>query len=95
MAIGMPGPVEKDKICAHEASQGIINCQLATGKHVIECFVYEDEAETPKELYAVCENRARKHARNVFHLLFDKNWFIKNAGKGLRQGYPDAGPIKK
>ncbi|MHA1145023.1 MAG: riboflavin synthase [Candidatus Helarchaeota archaeon] len=94
MAIGMPGPADKDKICAHEASQGIINCQLQTGRHIIECFVHEDEAETPKELIEVCENRSRKHARNIFYLLFDKKWFIKNAGKGLRQGFPDAGPIK-
>lgn len=94
MVLGMPGPEEKDKICAHEASQGIIQCQLLTGRHIIECFVHEDEGETPKELLNICENRARKHAGNVFHLLFDKNWFIKHAGKGLRQGFPDAGPLK-
>ena len=95
IALGMPGPEEKDKICAHEASQGIIMCQLLTGKHIIECFVHEDEGNTPKELIEICENRARKHAQNVLKLLFEKDWFIKNAGMGLRQGRPDAGPIKK
>ncbi|MFX0188843.1 MAG: riboflavin synthase [Candidatus Hodarchaeota archaeon] len=94
IALGMPGPAEKDKVCAHEASQGIIMCQLMTGKHIIECFVHEDEAETPEELIKVCDNRAREHAQNVLKLLFDKEWLEKNAGKGLRQGYPDAGPIK-
>ncbi|NHI91861.1 MAG: riboflavin synthase [Candidatus Lokiarchaeota archaeon] len=94
LALGMPGPEEKDKICAHEASQGIIKCQLMVGKHIIECFVHEDEAESPEELIAVCENRAREHAQNVIKLLFDREWLVQNAGKGLRQGYPDAGPIK-
>ena len=94
LALGMPGPVDKDKICAHEASQGIIQCQLMVGKHIIECFVHEDEAETPEELVAVCDNRAREHAQNVLKLLFDKEWLAKHAGKGLRQGFLDAGPIK-
>ena len=95
IALGMPGPEEKDKICAHEASQGIINCQLITGKHIIECFVHEDEGNTPKELIEICDNRAREHAQNVLKLLFDKEWLIKRAGMGLRQGHPDVGPIKK
>lgn len=94
MALGMPGLDEKDKICAHEASQGIITCQLMTGKHIIECFVHEDEAEKPEELIKVCDNRARKHAQNILKLLFEKDWLERNAGMGLRQGYPDAGPIK-
>ncbi|MHA1377834.1 MAG: riboflavin synthase [Candidatus Helarchaeota archaeon] len=95
MAIGMPGPENIDKICAHEASTGLINVQLMIGKHIIECFVHEDEAplDNPDELYKICENRAREHAQNVIKLLFDKDWFIKNAGKGLRQGHPDAGPL--
>ncbi len=94
LALGMPGPDDKDKVCAHEASQGIIMCQLMTGKHIIECFVHEDEAKTPDELIKVCDNRAREHAQNVLKLLFEKDWLNKNAGMGLRQGYPDVGPIK-
>ena len=94
LALGMPGPEELDKACAHEASQGIITCQLMTGKHIIECFIHEDEAETPEELIKICDNRAREHAQNVLKLLFEKDWFVKNAGMGLRQGFPDAGPIK-
>lgn len=95
MAIGMPGPEPIDKQCAHEASTGLINLQLMTGKHIIECFVHEDEADTSDELYKICENRAREHAQNVIRLLFDREWFIKHAGMGLRQGLPDVGPIKK
>ena len=94
LVLGMPGADDKDKVCAHEASQGIIICQLMTGKHIIECFVHEDEAKTPDELIKVCDNRAREHAQNVLKLLFEKDWLKKNAGMGLRQGYPDVGPIK-
>jgi len=94
LALGMPGPDDKDKVCAHEASQGIIICQLMTGKHIIECFVHEDETEVPDELIKVCDNRAREHAQNILKLLFDKDWLKKNAGMGLRQGFPDVGPIK-
>ncbi|HIH75803.1 MAG TPA: riboflavin synthase, partial [Methanomassiliicoccales archaeon] len=43
MALGMPGSKPTDKMCAHEASTGIIAAQLATNKHIIEVFVHEDE----------------------------------------------------
>ena len=94
MALGMPGPEDKDKICAHEASQGIIFCQLMTCKHIIECFVHEDEVDNSEDLIKVCDNRAREHAQNLIKILFEKSWFERNAGMGLRQGFPDAGPIR-
>ena len=49
MALGMPGPMEKDKVCAHEASTGLINAQLMTNKHILEVFVHEDEEDNPEE----------------------------------------------
>lgn len=94
IALGMPGPAEKDRVCAHEASQGLIICQLMSGKHIIECFVHEDEGETSDQLIEICDDRARKHARNVIRLLFDKLWLQEHAGCGIRQGFPDAGTIK-
>jgi riboflavin synthase len=94
IALGMPGAEPIDKQCAHQASLGIIGTQLLTNKHIIECFVYEDEAEAAEELIAMCEDRARKHARNVLRLLFDREWLTRHAGQGLRQGHPDAGPLK-
>src|SRR5512137_6774 len=45
MALGMPGGKEKDRMCAHEASQGLIFTQLMTNTHIIEVFVHEDEAK--------------------------------------------------
>ncbi|NLK26033.1 MAG: riboflavin synthase [Euryarchaeota archaeon] len=95
MALGMPGPQEKDKNCAHEASTGLIQAQLMTNHHIIEVFVHEDEASDPKTLAWLAENRAREHARNVFNLLFHPDILSRNAGKGLRQGFEDAGPIRE
>ena len=70
MALGMPGPKEKDKMCAHEASTGLIRAQLMTNKHIIEVFVHEDEAPTDRDLAQLADNRAREHAVNVYNLLF-------------------------
>ena len=76
MALGMPGPKEKDKNCAH-------------------VFVHEDEASDPKTLAWLAEMRAREHARNAYDLLFRPEALIKNAGRGLRQGFEDAGPVRE
>ena len=54
MALGMPGGKDKDQICAHEASQGLIMCQLMTNTHIIEVFVHEDEAKDGRELAWLC-----------------------------------------
>jgi len=95
IALGMPGPKDKDKMCAHEASQGLIRAQLMTNKHVIEVFVHEDEAENDRELAFLADSRAREHAINVFNLLFRPEVLTRNAGKGLRQGFEDAGSVKE
>lgn len=94
MALGMPGPKPIDKQCAHEASTGIISAQLVCDKHIIEVFVHEDEANSEKELAFLAKNRTREHARNVIDLLFHQDALQKHAGKGLRQGFEDAGPVK-
>lgn len=93
LALGMPGKADKDKVCAHEASQGIIQAQLATNKHIIEVFVHEDEANTDKELAKLMDRRAREHALNVINLLFYPERLTKMAGTGQREGYEDAGAI--
>ncbi|MFA6805610.1 MAG: riboflavin synthase [Candidatus Methanomethylophilaceae archaeon] len=94
MALGMPGPKQKDKMCAHEASTGLIAAQLATNKHIIEVFVHADEAENDKELAFLANSRAREHAVNVYDLLFRPDRLTKNAGMGLRQGFADEGPVE-
>jgi len=95
IALGMPGKEEKDKVCAHEASTGIISAQLLTNKHILEVFVHEDEGKSEKELADICHERARKHALNLLALLEGKNKLTENAGTGRRQGKADAGPIVK
>lgn len=95
MALGMPGPKDKDKNCAFQASIGLIHAQLMTNHHVIEVFVHEDEAPDGKTLDWLAKQRAREHARNTYDLLFHQDRLAKNAGRGLRQGYEDAGPIRE
>ena len=92
IALGMPGAQEIDKVCAHEASTGLIQVQLLTNRHVVEVFVHEDEAKDEKELAWLAERRAREHAVNAYDLLFRPERLTKNAGKGLRQGFEDVGP---
>jgi riboflavin synthase len=95
MALGMPGPKPIDKQCAHEASTGLIHTQLLCNKHIIEVFVYEDEAQSDKDLAYLAGQRAREHARNVIDLLFHPEHLTKHAGHGLREGFEDAGPVQQ
>lgn len=95
MAFGMPGSAEIDKTCAHEASLGLIQAQLMTNKHIVEVFVHEDEAKNEKELAFLADRRSREHAVNCYNLLFKPKILKKNAGKGLRQGFEDAGALKE
>ena len=94
MALGMPGGAEKDKICAHEASQGLILCQLMTNKHIIEVFVHEDEAKDAKELAWLMERRTREHAANAVRLALYPKELEKRAGTGQGQGFEDVGPAR-
>lgn len=94
IALGWVGGAEIDRQCAHEASIGIQHAKLLTNKHILEVFVFEFEAEDPSKLRKLAENRARKHAENAYLLLADPASFSENAGKGLRQGKEDAGPLR-
>ena len=93
VALGMPGRAAIDEVCAHEASQGIMMAQLLTSTHILEVFVHENEEEEPERLLPICEDRARKHARNAYWMLYEPEQLSRRAGHGVRQGYADAGPI--
>ena len=95
MALGMPGGKEKDRLCAHEASQGLITCQLMTNTHIIEVFVHEDEAKDGKELAWLAEQRTREHAVNAVKLILRPRDLENEAGTGQRQGFEDAGPARR
>lgn len=94
IALGMPGSADKDRTCAHEASNGLIMAQLMTNKHILEVFVHEDEAPDEKTLAWLAEKRTAEHALNAVRLLFDPQMLKRLAGSGQRQGYEDAGPIE-
>ena len=95
IALGMPGRKEIDKMSAHEAAQGLIQVQIMEGKHVLVVFVHEDEAKDEKELAWLADRRAREHAEKAYYLIFDPDHLQKYAGKGLRQGFEDVGPVKE
>lgn len=93
IAFGMAGAAPIDKQCAHEACTGLQNVELKAKKHIIEVFVYTDEADNDKDLYEIAKNRAEKHALNTLELLKDKTALTKYASTGRRQGKEDEGPI--
>jgi riboflavin synthase len=94
MALGMPGAADKDRMCAHEASSGLIMAQLMTNKHILEVFVHEDEAADESTLAWLAERRTAEHALNAVRLLYYPERLTRMAGTGQRQGYEDAGPIE-
>ncbi|MGD0312183.1 MAG: riboflavin synthase [Acidimicrobiales bacterium] len=93
VALGMPGKAAIDQVCAHEAAQGLMQAQLMTSTHILEVFVHENEESDPARLAAVCVDRARKHARNAYWMLYEPEQLLRLAGQGVRQGYEDAGPL--
>ncbi|MCL5885806.1 MAG: riboflavin synthase [Actinobacteria bacterium] len=93
IAIGMAGSAPIDQVCAHEASQAIMLAQLLTNTHVLEVFVHENESNDAKELAEICRQRARRHARNAYWLLYNPEQLSRRAGQGIRQGARDAGPL--
>ncbi|MEM4367896.1 MAG: riboflavin synthase [Candidatus Anstonellales archaeon] len=90
IALGMPGKKKIDRLCAHEASLGLIIAQLMTNKPIIEVFIHESEANNDEELKQICKDRIEKHVENALNILFNEDVLIKNAGKGKRQGSKDA-----
>lgn len=93
LAAGMVGAAPVDQVCAHEASQAIQQVKLLTGKHIIEVFVHENEAWSEKEFYNICQDRVRKHAHNAVLIVANQEALVHFAGKGVRQGKEDEGPI--
>jgi riboflavin synthase len=95
LALGMPGRADYDKVCAHEASLGLLFTGVLEAKPIVECFVFEGEADSPTELEELGRRRAEEHALNAYALLFHPTELTRRAGEGLRQGFPDAGPARR
>lgn len=93
MAFGMPGGEKIDKLCAHEASTGLIQAQLMTNTHILEVFVHEDEGKDDKDLKELMFNRATQHADNLVKMLFKPEQMKKEIGMGIREGRENKGPL--
>ncbi len=94
LALGMVGREPIDTQCGHEASLGIQMAKLQMKKHIVEVFVHEFEGKDEQDLHSIFENRARKHAVNAVLLATNPAKLAEFAGKGVRQGRQDAGPIQ-
>ena len=86
VALGMPGKEKVDKVCAHEASTGIMTAQLMTNTPILEVFVHEDESDDPATLAMVFKNRSRDHARNAYLMLYEPEALTARAGPGHPPG---------
>ncbi len=94
ITLGWVGSKQVDKYSYLAMSVGLIMLQVLTGKHVIDVTVHEDEADDPEKLVEIAIDRARKHALNIVKLVkYGREALTEYAGKGLRQGGPDAGPL--
>lgn len=94
ITLGWVGPNLVDKISYAVASLGLMMIQLEMEKPIIDVTVHEDEAVDPKKLYEIAVNRAREHALNLVTILTrGYEGLTPFAGKGLRQGLPDVGPL--
>ncbi|HEV2309513.1 MAG TPA: riboflavin synthase [Acidimicrobiia bacterium] len=94
LVFGMPGKAEYDRVCAHEASLGLIYAGVLEAKPVVECFVFEGEARDARELAHLARRRAEEHAENAYDLLFRPEALARRAATGARQGFADAGPVR-
>jgi riboflavin synthase len=94
ITLGWVGKTMLDKYSYLATSIGLIMVQILTSKHVIDVTVHEDEADDEEKLKEIAIDRATKHAINLVRLIRDgKNALTPYAGKGLRQGYENAGTI--
>jgi riboflavin synthase len=95
VALGMAGGAPIDKTCAHEASLGIQMAQVKYVKHIIEVFVFQDEAVgDDRKLSSIMADRTQKHALNALDLLFDPKSLTRRAGTGQRQGGPNSKAVQ-
>ena len=95
ITLGWVGKTLTDKLSYVVASMALQLVQLETLKHVIDVTVHEDEAEDEEKLKEIAIDRASKHARNLVVLVTRGGEGLRRyAGMGLRQGYPNVGPIR-
>ena len=94
VALGMPGKEAVDKVCAHEASTGIMTAQLMTNTPYSGGIRPRGRVGRSGDLASVFKNRSRDHAINAYLMLYEPEKLIARAGQGVRQGFGDAGPLE-
>jgi len=95
LALGMPGRADLDRSSAEVASTGLMLTGVLAGRPILECFVHEGEASGLAELEQLARRRAEEHAANAYAMLFRPRDLARHAGEGLRQGFADAGPVRR
>lgn len=94
ITLGWVGKTLTDKLSYVSMSIGLQMVQLMCGKHIIDVTVHEDESDDESTLHEIAVDRVKKHAANLVKLLIGGGEALRPyAGKGLRQGKPDVGPI--
>lgn len=94
ITLGWVGAGLVDKYSYLASSIGLVMLGVTTGKIIIDVTVHEDEAEKPEELKRIAIERAKAHAENLVALIKGGlQALTPKAGMGVRQGYPDVGPI--
>lgn len=95
ITLGWVGPTLTDKLSYVVSSFALQLVQLTTNKHIIDVTVHEDEATTQQELLKIAIDRTVKHCKNLITLITSGGEGLRRyAGKGLRQGREDVGPIE-
>jgi riboflavin synthase len=96
ITLGWVGKTKLDKYSYLAASTGLINVQIYYKKHIMDVTIHEDESENEEGLLNIATDRARKHAENLVKLVIEGGEALTPyAGKGLRQGYNHAGPLRE
>ncbi|MEM0133916.1 MAG: riboflavin synthase [Thermoplasmatales archaeon] len=93
ITLGWVGKTKLDKYSYLATSIGLIQAQLLAKRHIMDVTVHEDEVEEA-QLLALARDRSIKHAANLVKLVKDGGDSLSSmAGKGIRQGYNNAGQI--
>ena len=96
ITLGWVGKTLTDKISYAVASMSLQLVQLLTNKHVIDVTVHEDETNDPRNLRNIAIDRVIKHSKNLAILLRKGGKGLRPyAGRGLRQGYENAGSLEE
>ena len=94
LAMGWSGGEALDNQSAQIASWGLMQAQLSTSTHILEVFVHVNESpDDPLRLAAIATNRVQEHAKNAHTLLFAPKALSNFAGRGIRQGEQNIGPL--